>query len=170
MSESGETESAGPEHERPRTRRFDSREQEAYLNLWRSYDRLRMIEDELFAQHGLTAQQYNSLRLLRGVHPNTLPTLAVAGRLVSHAPDITRLLDKLEERGLIERQRLAENRRVVQVGITPVGLALLKELDEPVRACHQRQLGHLSSEQLDTLIALLRAARAPHEHEDGLWK
>ena len=151
-------------------RRFDSREQEAYLNLWRTYDRLRMIEDELFEQHGLTAQQYNALRLLRAVHPETLPTLALAGRLVSHAPDITRLLDKLEERGLIARERLAANRRVVQVGITPGGLALLSELDEPVRRCHERQLGHLSAEQLETLTQLLRSARQPHENEDGLWK
>lgn len=155
--------------ERAKPRHFDSREQEAYLNLWRTYDRLRMIEDELFVQHGLTAQQYNALRLLRGVHPQTLPTLALAGRLVSHAPDITRLLDKLEERRLIDRQRLPENRRVVQVGIKPAGLELLAELDEPVRLCHERQLGHLSAGQLETLNELLRAARQPHEQEDGQW-
>jgi len=153
-----------------RPRRFDSREQETYLNLSRTYDRLRMIEDELFDKHGLTAQQYNTLRLLRGVHPETVPTLALAGRLVSHAPDITRLLDKLEDRQLIQRQRLAENRRVVQVGITSAGMALLAGLDGPVRDCHERQLGHLSPEQLETLTHLLSAARLPHESEDGTWK
>lgn len=167
MSNSAEQTAA--KRDRPR-RRFDSREQEAYLNLWRTYDRLRMIEDELFDQHGLTAQQYNALRLLRAVHPQTLPTLALAGRLVSHAPDITRLLDKLAERSLIGRERLPANRRVVQVSITPAGLALLVELDDPVRRCHERQLGHLSAEQLETLTQLLRAARLPHESEDGIWK
>src|SRR5436853_5161547 len=86
------------------SRRFDSLEQEVYLNLWRTYDRLRALEDELFGRHGLTAQQYNVLRLLRGEHPETLPTLALAARLVSRAPDITRMLDKLEQRGLITRQ------------------------------------------------------------------
>ena len=152
------------------SRRFDSPQQEAYLNLWRTYDRLRMVEDELFDRYDLTAQQYNALRLLRGHRPEKLPTLALASRLVSHAPDITRLLDKLERRGLIERERLADNRRVVLVGITPDGVALLKELDVPVRQCNLKQLGHLSSDQLTTLADLLRLARAPHEPEGAAWK
>src|SRR5215212_6298401 len=92
-------------------RRFDSAAQEVYLNLWRAYDRLQAVEDELFAGRGLTAQQYNVLRLLRGEHPKALPTLGLARRLVSRAPDITRILDKLERRKLIARQRPAENRR-----------------------------------------------------------
>src|ERR1700744_4753869 len=75
--------------------RFDSSQQEVYLNLWRTYDRLRILEDELFSRHDLTAQQYNALRLLRAAHPNKAPTLALAAKLVSRAPDITRLLDKL---------------------------------------------------------------------------
>src|SRR3954452_16655817 len=96
-----------------RGQRFDSPQQETYLNLWRTYDRLRLLEDELFGRHDLTAQQYNALRLLRGVHPNRVRTLDLAARLVSRAPDITRLLDKLEQRGLIERMRPPENRREV---------------------------------------------------------
>lgn len=153
----------------PPQRRFDSPEQEAFLNLWRTYDRLRAAEDELFSQHDLTPQQYNTLRLLRGEHPNTLPTLALASRLVSHSPDITRLLDKLERRQLIRRRRLPENRRVVQVGITSEGLALLKTLDKPVRQCHERQLGHLPAEDLQKLVQLLQAARQPHEKSDSIW-
>jgi DNA-binding MarR family transcriptional regulator len=151
-------------------RRFDSLEQEAFLNLWRTYDRLRAAEDELFSQYDLTPQQYNTLRLLRGEHPQTLPTLALAGRLVSHSPDITRLLDKLQARGLIRRERLADNRRVVQVGITAEGLALLKKLDKPVRDCHERQLGHLKDDELRQLVALLQAARQPHEKETSSWR
>jgi DNA-binding MarR family transcriptional regulator len=150
-------------------RRFDSLAQEAYLNLWRSYDRLRAVEDELFSSHDLTPQQYNVLRLLRGVHPATLRTLELAARLVSRAPDITRMLDHLQKRGLIQRERLAENRRVVRVGITAGGLALLKQLDAPVRACHQQQLGHLGPEQLRTLINLLEIARQPHEEAESTW-
>ena len=149
---------------------FDSLEQEAFLNLWRTYDRLRMLEDELFGRYDLTPQQYNALRLLRGVTPGKLATLALASRLVSRAPDITRLLDKLVERGLIERERPAENRRVVQVSITPAGMELLDQLDEPVRECHARQLGHLSRKELGELIALLKVARGPHEDDESSWK
>src|SRR3954452_2005138 len=82
--------------------RFDSPQQEAFLNLWRTYDRLRLLEDELFAKSDLTAQQYNALRLLRAAHPEKVATLVLAARLVSRAPDITRLVDKLADRGLAE--------------------------------------------------------------------
>jgi DNA-binding MarR family transcriptional regulator len=150
-------------------RRFDSPEQEAFLNLWRTYDRLRAFEDELFGRWDLTPQQYNALRLLRGTHPGKLPTLALASRLVSRAPDITRMLDKLEQRGLIERERLADNRRVVHIAITVAGLTLLGELDTAVRECHARQLGHLSRAELRSLTELLRAARRPHEATGGDW-
>ncbi len=150
-------------------RHFDSLEQEVFLNLWRTYDRLRALEDELFGRYELTPQQYNALRLLRGEHPRAVPTLALAARLVSRAPDITRLLDKLERRGLIERDRPAENRRVVRVRVTDAGLALLRSLDTPVGECHDRQLGHLSAEQMRTLAELLRLARAPHEEPGSSW-
>ena len=75
-------------------------------------------------------------RLLRGRHPGSLATLALAERLVSRAPDITRLLDKLEQKKLIRRDRLAANRRVVEVRLTEGGLKLLQMLDQPVRRCH----------------------------------
>ena len=150
-------------------RRFDTLEQEAFLGLWRTYDRLRALEDALFARYDLTPQQYNALRVLRGEHPETVRTLDLAARLVSRAPDITRMLDKLEERGLIERERPADNRRVVHVGITRAGVDLLGELRDPVRECHARQLGHLSRKDLESLIALLKAARAPHEGDGSTW-
>src|SRR5215475_9966901 len=101
-----------------KARHFDSLEQEAFLNLWRTYDRLRALEDELFNRYELTAQQYNALRLLRAAAPGTLPTLNLAARLVSRAPDITRLLDRLNDRGLVQRERSTEDRRAVHVGIT----------------------------------------------------
>jgi DNA-binding MarR family transcriptional regulator len=153
----------------PRGPRFDTPEQEAFLNLWRTYDRLHRVEEELFREYELNPQQYNALRILKATHPERIPTLQLAARLVSHAPDITRLLDKLEQRGLIVRERPAANRRSVLAGITPVGLRLLELLDEPVQECGRKQLGHLSDEQLAKLVELLRLARRPHEAEHGEW-
>ncbi len=150
-------------------RRFDSPEQEAFLNLWRTYDRLHTLEEELFGRYDLTPQQYNALRLLRGEGSGKLATLALASRLVSRAPDITRLLDKLEERGLIERERPADNRRMVLIALTSAGRELLRDLDQRVRECHFRQLGHLSQAQMRELVALLQAARAPHEDARSHW-
>ncbi len=157
--------------ERPATGalRFDSPQQEAFLNLWRTYDRLRALEDLTFNRFDLTAQQYNLLRLLRAEHPGVLPTLGLAERLVSRAPDITRMLDKLERRALVTRERPPENRRVIRVGITTVGLDLLKEIAEPLNACHMKQLGHLSGEDLRQLTGLLRVARSPHEEAGSAW-
>ncbi len=147
-------------------RRFDSPEQEAFLNLWRTYDRLRALEDELFAGFDLTPQLYNLLRLLKAARPDPVPTLALAERLVSRAPDVTRMLDKLEARGLVSRVRSAEDRRSVLVEATDAGLALLGRIAVPLRACHARQLGHLSPAALERLTELLKAARAPHETSD----
>jgi MarR family transcriptional regulator, organic hydroperoxide resistance regulator len=155
--------------EQSRPLHFDSLEQEAFLNLWRTYDRLKALEEALFAEYGLTAQQYNALRLLRGEHPNPLPTLAVAARLISRAPDITRLIDKLEVRDLVARKREATNRRVVMVAITPAGLTLLETIAQPLAACHRRQLGHLSPSRLRQLIELLAAARQPHEDAESAF-
>jgi DNA-binding MarR family transcriptional regulator len=160
-----------PAKPRPdRAARFDSPEQEAFLSLWRTYDRLRALEDALFAHFDLTAQQYNALRLLRAAHPATLPTLALASRLISRAPDITRMLDRLEERGLVVRERRAENRRVVEVGITAAGLELLRQIAGPLRDCHARQLGHLTREELRHFVELLRRAREPHEEPGSTWR
>jgi len=149
--------------------RFDSLEQEVFLNVWRTYDRLRVLEDELFAKFELTPQQYNALRLLRAAHPESIPTLRLADRLVSRAPDITRLLDKLEARQWIQRDRPASNRRVVEVRITAAGIRLLDEIAGSLQECHRRQLGHLSSAKLEELCQLLREARRPHESSQGHW-
>lgn len=152
-----------------RQRRFDSPEQEVYLNLWRTYDCLKAVEDELFAQYQLSAQQYNALRLLRSEHPGSMRTLALGRRLISRAPDTTRVLDRLEKRGLIVRQRRAENRRVVEVAITAQGLALLDEMADAVRQMHQRQLGHLSPDAQQELVTLLKRTREPHEDATCDW-
>jgi DNA-binding MarR family transcriptional regulator len=109
------------------------------------------------------------LRLLRSHRSDGLQTLQLASRLASRAPDITRMLDKLEERGLIERERLSGNRRVVEVRITESGVALLDQIAEPLQECHRRQLGHLPAAQLKQLCGLLRAAREPHEPGGSHW-
>ncbi len=150
-------------------RRFDSVEQAAFLNLWRTYDLLKAFEDRLFGAHDLSAQQYNTLRLLRAVDPGRVPTLELGNRLVSRAPDMTRLLDRLESRGLIDRERLSENRRVVLIGITSAGVELLDSLADPVRQCHAQQLGHMTPKQLATLNRLLNRCREPHEPPDSHW-
>lgn len=148
--------------------RFDSPEQEAFLNLWRTYDRLRTLEDDLFAGFELTPQQYNALRLLRAA-AGPVPTQSLGDRLVSRAPDVTRMLDKLEARGLIQRQRGDADRRTVFVSIADAGKALLDKIAEPLRTCHVKQLGHLSAPDLAALVALLKKARAPHEPLDSPW-
>ncbi len=153
-----------------RTARFDSLEQEVFLNVWRTYDRLRILEDEIFARYDLTPQQYNVLRLLRAEHPGCLQTLVLANRLVSRAPDITRMLDKLEVRALILRERPANNRRIVRITITRPGVALLDEIAQPLEECHARQLGHMAAADLKRLCVLLKAAREPHESENSQWR
>ena len=144
---------------------FDSVEQEAYLQLWRTYDRLREIDERVFQKYGITAQQYNALRILRSVRPGALSTSALGARLVSRAADMTRLLDKLEEQGLVVRKRCEENRRVVYVSITATGATLISKLAAAVRRCGQDQLGHLDAKTLRTLIKILERARDPHEDE-----
>ena len=150
--------------------RFDSLAQEVYLGLWRTYDRLRALEDELFAGFELTAQQYNVLRLLKAVRPETVPTLTLAERLVSRAPDVTRMIDRLKEGGLVTRERSAGDRRVVRVAITEAGISLLKTIAGPLAECHAKQLGHLSQEDLKRLSELLREARRPHEPDESVWR
>ena len=154
----------------PAPARFDSLQQEVYLGLWRTYDRLRALEDELFSRFDLTAQQYNVLRLLKAARPEALPTLSLADRLVSRAPDVTRMIDRLEERGLVRREKQPGDRRVVRVRLTDAGEALVNEIAGPLADCHARQLGHLSDADLKRLSALLREARRPHEPDGSVWR
>ena len=152
-----------------RHRRYDSPAQEAYLALWRCYDRVRAIEEELFAEYGISAQQYNVLRLLKASHPQAVPTTVLVAKLVSRAPDMTRMLDKLAERGWLKRERSTADRRTMLVNITSAGQDLLKKLRDPVRQVNETQLGHLSATDLRQLTALLKKAGAPHEPPGSHW-
>ena len=141
--------------------KFDSLQQRAFLELWKTSDCLKAEEDLVFGEFEISSQQYNALRLLKAVAPSWLAVSALGQRMITRAPDMTRMLDRLESRGLIARIRRDDNRRVVEVTITQAGTKLLQQIAKPIRACHQRQLGHLPEAQLTQLIALLRAARKP---------
>jgi DNA-binding MarR family transcriptional regulator len=137
---------------------FERAEEEALLNLSRTNDVLASEFSSLFREHRLSASQYNALRILRG-EGSPLPCLEVAARMITRLPDITRLVDRLEEAGLVERTRCTEDRRVVWVGITDKGREVLAGLDPPVRDLNTRLLGHLSPAELAELNRLLVKAR-----------
>jgi DNA-binding MarR family transcriptional regulator len=134
-----------------------------------SPDRIKAIEDQLFDHWEITPQQYNVLRLLQASLPNPIPTLSLSNRLVSRAPDITRMLDKLEKSQWIERIRSVEDRRTVLVTITAQGKKLLREIAQPLSESHVAQLGHLTGKELRQLCELLRKVRLPHEPENSDW-
>jgi DNA-binding MarR family transcriptional regulator len=139
-------------------RRATSREEIAFLDLWRTMDMLTRAPAQVLKVEDLSATQYNVLRILRG-SPGGLACGEIGNRMITRDPDITRLLDRLEERGLISRSRDTKDRRTVVARITPEGLRLLDRLDEPVQAVHRRQLGHLGRERLRQLSALLAVCR-----------
>ncbi|MHB8527499.1 MAG: MarR family winged helix-turn-helix transcriptional regulator [Candidatus Acidiferrales bacterium] len=134
------------------------REEAAFLDLLRTTDMLSRGLIHVLKAEGLSATQYNVLRILRGA-PEGLPCGEIANRMITRDPDITRLLDRLEKRKLISRCRESKDRRTVMTRVTPHGLKLLEGLDEPVRAGHRKQLSHLGRKRLRTLTELLRAAR-----------
>jgi DNA-binding MarR family transcriptional regulator len=138
---------------------FGSLEQEAMLNIERTSAVLGHRMAEMMRDFGVTPTQYNVLRILRGAGGEGLCRHAVRDRLIAQVPDVTRLLDRLAEMGLVERERSADDRRMVHTRITDAGIALLARMDEPVQAFHREVLGHLSQEQLRTLIDVLTVAR-----------
>jgi len=133
-------------------------EELTFLELCRTTDILSRRVSEVLKAEELSSNQYNVLRILRG-SPEGLPCGEIGNRMITRDPDITRLLDRLEKRGLIRRSREARDRRLVMAGITSEGLELLGRLDEPVREAHRRQLGHLGRERLGALKELLQVAR-----------
>lgn len=142
------------------TRPFRSRRQEAFLAILRSADLLRRGVAALLEPFGVTPQQYNVLRILRGAGPEGLPVLAIGVRLIEHTPGMTRLLQRLEAKGWVERSRNAGDRRQVDCRITPAGAELLARIDPVMEEADRRMLASLSSAQLDALIALLDDVRA----------
>ena len=140
---------------------FASLEQEAMLSIERTAAVIGHGFADALKPFGVTPTQYNVLRILRGAGASGLCRNEVSERLVAQVPDVTRLLDRMEEAGLILRERDTIDRRLVTTRITAAGLRLLKEMEVPVAEMHDRQLGHLSRSQLKTLIELLALARSP---------
>jgi DNA-binding MarR family transcriptional regulator len=141
-------------------RPFQSRAAEATIGLLRTADRVRREIARVVEPHGITLQQYNVLRILRGAGEEGLPTLEIAARMVEETPGITRLMDRLELKALVLRKRCAKDRRQVLCWITPDGLSLLARLDDPVLQSDATVLGALSRPALDALIDSLDAVRA----------
>ena len=138
---------------------FRSPTQEAVVGLLRTTDRVRRSLAGVVEPRGVTLQQYNVLRILRGARPAGLPTLEIAARMVEHA-GITRLLDRLEAKTLVRRRRRDDDRRQVMCRITPAGLRLLAGLDPGLQRADESTLGTLSRRDLRRLIALLDRIRA----------
>jgi len=141
------------------SRRVGSPEEAAFLDLMRTSDLLSRRLVPVLKSEDLSSTQYNVLRILRGA-PEGLPCGEIASRMITRDPDVTRLLDRLEKRGLISRCRETQDRRTVMARISPEGLKLLARLDEPVQAAHRKLLGHLGRERLQALTELLSAARS----------
>jgi len=147
---------------------FTSREQEAYLSLLRTADALQAQVEARLKEFGLTGTQYNALRILRGAGAEGLPCREIGERMIARDPDITRLLNRLEDRGFVERTRAKYDRRVIYGKITAAGLKLLRELDNPIEKHSREMLRHVGQEKLRQLIELLelvRGGKAFHRRE-----
>jgi MarR family transcriptional regulator, organic hydroperoxide resistance regulator len=138
---------------------FPSREQEAYLSLLRTTDALETQVEIWLKQFGLTGTQYNALRILRGADPEGLPCREIGERMITRDPDITRLLNRLEDRGFVQRTRAKHDRRVIYGKITAAGLKLLREMDGPLEMHGREMLRHVGQEKLKQLIELLELVR-----------
>jgi DNA-binding MarR family transcriptional regulator len=143
-------------------RPFRSVAQEGVVSVIRTADVLRRRMAALVEPRGITVQQFNVLRILRGGGPDGLPTLEVGARMIEETPGITRLLDRLESKGLVRRQRCPKDRRQHLCWITQEGLDLLAALDEPVVKHSQEMLSGLTREEQSGLVRLLERVRAAH--------
>ena len=142
-------------------RPFGSRAEEALLNVSRTAALLQERLELVLRPRGLSGTQYNVLRLLRGAGPAGLCRNDIRDRLVSRMPDVTRLLDRMEEAGLVSRHRDTADRRLVTTQLTTRGRELVDALDGPVAAEHERLFGRLTDEQLQMLVLLLTQVRQP---------
>lgn len=149
----------GIQAEIKQTKPFSSLEEEAAIALARTADGLSRRSAELFKAHGLTGTQYNVLRILRGAGDAGLACNEIGERMITRDPDITRLLDRMERRGLCQRTRNQRDRRVIMTRITAQGLELLKEMDSPVQELNLKLLGHMGEKRLRSLLRLLEAVR-----------
>jgi DNA-binding MarR family transcriptional regulator len=134
-------------------------EEQVFVALLRTADQLQWRATEMLKRHGLSPTQYNALRILRGAGPEGLACSEVGQRMINRDPDVTRLLDRLQRRGLIRRSREQQDRRVIKTRITPAGLDLLKSLNREVMEFHRQLLGHMGEDRLENLMRLLEVVR-----------
>jgi len=138
---------------------FISLEQETFIAILRTADRLDLRLTELLKPFNLSTTQFNALRILRGAGEQGLACSEVGERMINHDPDITRLMDRLEKRGLVQRRRDQQDRRVIVARITPAGLDLLKTIDQPLNEFHRRMMGKIGDVKLRSLLRLLELVR-----------
>ena len=142
---------------------FTSLEDEAVVSLHRTADQLNGRFSDLLKPYGLSPTQFNALRILRGAGEGGRTCSEIAERMINRDPDITRLLDRLERRGLVVRSRQGRDRRVIISHITLAGLELLRGLDRPIEEFNRQQMGHVSEQQLRVLLKVLEVVR----HQEG---
>jgi DNA-binding MarR family transcriptional regulator len=142
-----------------------ARSQEAYLALLRTADEAKRHLAQVLESAGVTLQQYNVLRILRGAGRGGLPTLSVADRMLERTPGVTRLIDRMEKKGWVTRERCTEDRRRVWCKITKTGLDLLAPLDVPVAQIDRDFFGALQEREIDDLIGYLDRIRARLKEE-----
>ena len=130
-------------------------------------DKVRTFFETVCAPFDITGQQYNVLRILRGAEPDGLPTLTIAERMIERTPGITRMIDRLEAKGLVAREVRPHDRRCVYCRITQKGLSLLKLLDEPVEEANRVAFRGLGAAELGQLVTLLAKVREAHEAGQG---
>ena len=139
---------------------FRSRGEEVVVALLRTADLVRRIVARTLEPYDITPQQYNVLRILRGAGEQGLPTLEIAERMLEQAPGVTRLVDRLEAKGLVRRERCRQDRRQVLCWLTSPGLALVERLDAPIESADLEAVANLSAEEQEQLLRLLNAVRA----------
>jgi DNA-binding MarR family transcriptional regulator len=151
------------QQELQQARPFRTVAQEVVLALVRTADVVRRHAARVVEPHGITLQQYNVLRILRGAGDGGMPTLEVGGRMIEQTPGVTRLLDRLEAKGYVRRERCRKDRRQHLCRLTPQGARLLDELDAPMLAAHDRSLQGLAAADRPRLVAMLADIRKPEE-------
>lgn len=140
---------------------FELPEQEVYLNLLRTHEAISLEFDRLFKSFGLSQPLYNTLRIVGARGEEGIRSQQIASHMVRREPDVTRLVDRLEKAGLVERVRCPKDRRVIWVRATAQGQGRLKELHQPVLDLHAKQFKHIDREKLELLNQLLFEARHP---------
>lgn len=134
-------------------------EETVFLSVARTFEHMNQKVAEFLRPYGLSPTQYNVLRILRGAGPVGVTCSQAAERMLNRDPDITRLMDRLEQRSLVARERSTQDRRVVLVRISEEGLTLLKQIDEPLQGFHQEVTKGLAPERLQALIDTLELIR-----------